>query len=430
MLAHEAEKSLLYCCITDRSAFYTAREMVNWDDFSKTENQTIFRCLCSLNTEEWNVVSIGRHISAEGFGRAIGGSNYLLEIATADFTTASVHFWAKTVKKESLERQREKLIKNQNSVNGIDETLFISELSRIKAEIERLDESQDSISLRVLERIENNINNPMQTIKTPWNRLDVLSQYTMAGTVCLFCGNAGASKSFMVLQLCSNLLEQGIKFSIFELEDTSDFHIIRALAQRHSLAGLTSPDWCKMNPEIARQAYMDVDFVNALGASMSDSPDKCPTLEGLASWAEARASDGARFIIIDPVSLAKKINDRIYKEDENFVDSIKKTAARHNSTMLLVTHPVKGCSAPDMGQIAGGAVYSRACHTVLWLQNHDVMSSDVLTSCGTDPVDHNRTLHLLKSRNGAGQGKRLAFDLDKDSLTLKEYGVIVKKPKK
>ena len=42
---------------------------------------------------------------------------------------------------------------------------------------------------------------------------------------------------------------------------------------------------------------------------------------------------------------------------------------------------------------------------------------------------HNRTLHILKARNGRGQGCKIAFNFDPNSLLLDEYGLIVKKKK-
>jgi replicative DNA helicase len=404
-------------------------ESLSWTDFQKPEHQTLFRHLCSISNIDWDIIPIGQSIRDSGLSVAIGGAEYLLEILNSDYGTARVGYFIKEVKKTSLDLQRKALIARQ-AVSKIDHAVFVSELNKISAEIEKLDANPCSIALRVFERIESNINNPNQTLTTPWRRLDSLSQYTMAGTVCLLCGNVGAAKSFMALQIASHLLEQGIKFSVFELEDTSDFHIMRSVAQRLRMSGLTSPEWCRANPDHARMAHSEIDFVNAIGVAMTDSPDVLPTLDKLSLWAENKAAEGSRLLIIDPVSLAKKTSERIWKEDEKFVDEIKKIAAKHAISIILVTHPIKQCTFPDVSQLSGGVVYSRACHTILWLQNHEPLTSEILTDCGTDSVDHTRTLHILKARNGCGQGKRLAFELDKESLCLKEIGVIVKKAKK
>lgn len=423
----EAEKCLLFCCLTDKKAFSQARDIVGWNDFVKPEHKTIFKCLEAAKIDDWNIISTGRAIKEMGFGKVVGGSAYLLELANSHYSTANVIFWSKVVRKGALERQKEELYQNRTTLSDSD---FISKLTKIADEIKRLDSKQDSIALRVCERVEANINNATQTIKTDWHRIDTLSMHTLAGTICLFCGNVGAAKSFMTLQFCRSLMRQNIKFAILELEETSDFHILRALAQHRSMAGLTDPEWCKENPDAAREAYQDTDFVNAIGAAMEDAPEVLPTLDQCALWVERKATEGCRVVIVDPISLAKRKTDRTWKEDEELVDSVKKTALRHNITVILVTHPVKQCSFPDVSQLSGGVVYSRACQTVLWLQHHEPITSEILTPCGTDQADHTRTMHILKARNGAGQGKKIAMELNKETLTLSEIGVIVKKAKK
>ena len=80
-------------------------------------------------------------------------------------------------------------------------------------------------------------------------------------------------------------------------------------------------------------------------------------------------------------------------------------------------------------QLAGGAAYSRFAQTILWLESHAEKISQVKTDCGRTEIEHNRTLHLLKARNGRGQGVKLAFNFQGESLTLREEGIIVKKCK-
>ena len=82
-----------------------------------------------------------------------------------------------------------------------------------------------------------------------------------------------------------------------------------------------------------------------------------------------------------------------------------------------------------MTQLAGGAAYQRFAQTILWLESHADKTSKVKTSYGTTEIEHNRTAHLLKARNGKGQGVKLAFNFSSDSLTLQEEGIIIKKTK-
>jgi len=63
---------------------------------------------------------------------------------------------------------------------------------------------------------------------------------------------------------------------------------------------------------------------------------------------------------------------------------------------------------------------------VLWLESHSDRSGKIKTACGTTESAYNRTLHILKARNGKGQGLRLAFEFDSKTLTLQELGLIIK----
>ncbi len=117
----------------------------------------------------------------------------------------------------------------------------------------------------------------------------------------------------------------------------------------------------------------------------------------------------------------------MWEEDNAFLHDIKRTATDHCCSVVLVTHPIKAVSSPDVAQLAGGAAYSRFAQTILWLKSHPDKTSQVRTDCGTAEIEHNRTLHLLKARNGRGQDVRLAFNFRGESLTLREEGIIVKK---
>jgi hypothetical protein len=90
---------------------------------------------------------------------------------------------------------------------------------------------------------------------------------------------------------------------------------------------------------------------------------------------------------------------------------------------------VKALSYPDMTQLAGGAAYSRFAQTILWLESHNEKENKVRTACGSIETEYNRTLHILKARNGKGQGIKLACNFQAESLTLQELGIIVRDEK-
>lgn len=64
-----------------------------------------------------------------------------------------------------------------------------------------------------------------------------------------------------------------------------------------------------------------------------------------------------------------------------------------------------------------------------WLEHVGDVRGDVKFQAGIIPTDYNRVLHILKARNGYGQGLRLACNFD-GHLCLRELGPAIKKKKR
>jgi hypothetical protein len=81
-----------------------------------------------------------------------------------------------------------------------------------------------------------------------------------------------------------------------------------------------------------------------------------------------------------------------------------------------------------MNQLAGGQSFQRFAQTIFWLEAHEPKENLIKTACGQCKDMHNRTLHILKARNGRGQGVHIAC-LFNENLMLSERGIIVKSKK-
>jgi hypothetical protein len=263
----------------------------------------------------------------------------------------------------------------------------------------------------------------------PWDSVSRLTRALLPGTVTLIVGNPGASKSFMALQAFAYWQEQGLRTSLYEVEEDRTFHLTRALAQKSRCADLTDTQWVKENPERAEWIVADNrEFLDKFGRVLYASPDTQPTLSQLAQWIEQQAKTGCRILGIDPITSAERGGEP-WVVDSKFLQAIKRTATDYCCSVILVTHPIKAVSFPDLSQVAGSAAYQRFSQTILWLESHDEKQSKVRTAVGTTFMTYNRTLHILKARNGKGMGLKLAFEFDSDSLTLKEIGLIQKEKK-
>jgi hypothetical protein len=249
-------------------------------------------------------------------------------------------------------------------------------------------------------------------------------------SVTLIAGNPGASKSFLMLQLAAVWIEANIKTAIYEIEKDLPFHLKRILAQRTGNSNITRMDWAEANQEFIRQAQSEHrDFLDNIGRHIWTCPDKIITQSDVVAWTRERASSGYQAIIIDPITIADR-KDEPHKADGLLMQELRGIAREHRAAIFLVIHPSKAViTMPDLMQISGGAAYSRFCDNAIWLENHDDKPSTILTACGSIEVNHNRTLWILKSRDGSGTGARLACNFEGESLLLKEVGLIVKKKK-
>ncbi|ARN57704.1 AAA family ATPase [Sedimentisphaera salicampi] len=288
----------------------------------------------------------------------------------------------------------------------------------------------EGVSSGVLKRIEDTISGKIEAIRWPFDLLSRLTNSLIPGTVTLLCGSPGASKSFVLLQALSYWIQSGVKACVYELEEDREFHLMRALAQLSELPQLTNPEWIKDNGELAREAYESgSEALEAIGRQLWTSPQLQLTLQQLAAWTQERAKAGFRIITIDPVTAAAQAS-KPWIEDAAFMQRIKAAATDFGCSVVLVTHPAKTVSLPDLNQLAGGAAYGRFAQTAFWLEAHEPKESRIITGCGGAEYQHNRTMHIIKARNGKGHGLEFACDFDSETLSLKEIGIISKKKKK
>ena len=215
------------------------------------------------------------------------------------------------------------------------------------------------------------------------------------------------------------------------LEESREYHLHRALVQLEGNPDLFDSDYIKANPEEVQAAYeRHADFLDELGKRIWAAPADQPTLDDLAAWAEERAREGARIVIIDPVTAATSKED-IWVADSQFLSKVKQTALRHHCSILLVTHPKKGHAAPSLDDLAGGAAYQRFSQTVLWLEKFKQARSVIAkTAVGRTTANVNAAIHICKARNARGHGLSIGLQWDHKTLQFAEVGLILGTAKK
>lgn len=278
------------------------------------------------------------------------------------------------------------------------------------------------------------IDGTRRAIQFPWPLVSCGTQAQIPGTVTLIVGDPGSGKSLLLLESLMYWHNAGLKVAIFELEQTRAEHLKRALAQRVGAARLTNLEVVAANPDMAK-AYLEehATWLDSFGRCIFDAPSKPVTLDALLPWIEARAAEGARIIAIDPVTAAAA-SDRPWDDAQRFLQTVMPILDRYGASLLLVSHPRKGmhrAAGCTLDDLAGGAAWQRFAQCILWLERHDTSRNvKVLKFVDGLPVSHteaiNRTLRVMKARNGPGTGWQIAFNFDGKTLRFHERGAIVK----
>ena len=266
----------------------------------------------------------------------------------------------------------------------------------------------------------------------PWPTMGKLSRALAPATVTLLVASAGATKSIVLIEAAQHWHDNGHRPAVLELEDGRAFHLRRALAQRAGIADLTDDDWCREHAETAAEAdRRHAAYLDAFGRCIHELPgDTQPTLTAIGDWIEAQALGGKRVIVVDPISIAEQTHEQ-YRADQAFTARVKRIAEQAGCSIVLVMHPRKGAQGSQtIDDIAGGAAYGRLAQTAIWLE-HWPEAKHVTVRDGrmglNVETEANRVVRIVKARNGRGQGMRVAFHFDPDTLRLHERGVLIKR---
>lgn len=432
-----AECSLLGSMILDRDCIGAVRSILKDQYyFSKIEHRILFDCLCGLvdTADGWDLVIIRDALNQAGSLDAVGGIEYLVKLAENVPTAANAVYYAGLVEK-AYKRRRiaehgaalQRAAAEPGDVQGALQaaTSDLHDLADDVSDKKTPIDGATAVERLILDSIEQR----RRIIRMPWSITGKLTNALQGGTVTVLCGGIGASKTFAKQQLTAFVNESGIPAAAFELEDNQAFHLTRMLAQKTELPGLTDPDWIAANPEISKAAHSENSgWLRRTGKTIDADGGGQVTYDQLASWALQRARAGYKLLSIDPVTAVLYKTPQSWQEDNAFLQKIKRIATDYGVAVLMITHSSKAMITPGLESLAGGAAFGRFSQTVFWIEAHESKTSDVRYSTGTMPTSHNRTIHLLKTRLGKGQGLRIAATFT-DTLKLNEHGVIIKKQK-
>jgi KaiC/GvpD/RAD55 family RecA-like ATPase len=308
-----------------------------------------------------------------------------------------------------------------------------TDLKRQAVEVALSEAKTDRVSDALGKQIDDVISGKRRAVKWPWPFLTSLSRALIPGTVTLLCGDPGSSKSFFVLEAAAYWHDQNIQTAILELEEDRTYHLNRALAQRSGLSTLFDDDWVAAHGDDVKALFDNQrEWLDGFGKCIWEAPNEQMSLDEITDWVRDRVKAGCRVVAIDPVTAAKG-TDKPWLDDLKFIIEIKTIIRGTGTSLILVTHPKKGRGKMmGLDELSGGAGYARFSQTVLWLVQHETDEKFEVHSSmgGVAELEANRSLLMLKTRNGIGQKQGIAYKFSGGTLCFNEIGLILNKPKK
>ena len=436
-----AEAAILGAMMVYSDCVTKVREILTEDQFYRPAHQIIYRAICWMADHPArfgvpDLVTLRAALAERGKLESIGGVDYLVELAKGTPGATNVEYYARIVQDKA--RRRGLIIAGTMAAQAAhehgdtDEIINNATATIAKATKAPSRRHTKSAAAEVAESIEQAIAGKRESISWPWVSVTRWARPCAPGAVTIFCGDPGSGKSFALQQAMLQWHNQSVKIAMLHLEKDRRYHQTRALGQLCGDHSILSTGWQKHNPDKARQIMADhTDVITSFGATVWDDPDGAMSLEAVQAWISARAAEQARIIGVDPITAAES-GPKPWEADRRLIVTCQSIAARTGCSIILVSHPRNANNTvPSIDSLAGGRAYGRLTDCVLWLQRHDPPAENrVQTPCGPTDYQHNRSLSLLKTRDGIGQGLTVAMQFAGESLSMCELGTVIVKKRK
>ena len=312
----EAEQCVLGSILLDNSALNRILDMVTPQDFYKREHQLIFTTMLDLYEKNHpiDLVTLSDALTHREELEAVGGVNYLMELAEVVPSSAHVQHYARIVKEKAVLRH---LIRASNDIltlcyEGSQEVEdLLDEAERLIFSVSELKTQRDFVDSKILlkEAIKSleelsRKKKSVTGIPTGFQELDRLTAGFQPSDLIIIAARPSMGKTALALNIAQHVaIKEGKSVAIFSLEMSREQLALRMLSSlakvpSHKLRTgiLSANDWKK----VIRAAN-----------KLSDAPifvDDTPALSVLEIRAKARrlmSEKGLNLIVIDYLQLMR-----------------------------------------------------------------------------------------------------------------------------
>lgn len=420
----ESEMCLLASMMLDSEAIISAREAVNRDAFYQADHQIIWDVILGLYDRGLPIdpVIVREELLKRGKLEEIGGTQYLSTVINQVPSAAHAAHYAAIVREKYLLRL---------TIAGANDTLREAYAPHEAADVvfaRAQGRTADVIALKEALGPAPSPPKPKSAIALDrWGELarqgkldaipvitpllNLLASPLRKGMITMFSGPPKSSKSFWVTQNAMEWSGSRIPFAMKMLEDGEETYQSRLLAQLDGNADLFDPDWVRDNYDAflaAKDRHQDaLDRLATCIECQESDPDNQHqdiTYPRLLEWVRIRVSEGARIVVIDPITKVK-VGQWRNEEDKKFFGQLANIIA-HKASAIIINHTDRMTK-----RMAGGQSIERFAHNIFELESnwdgkkYRVKDRDGFeTTCVPD-----RILQITGARSKGGTGARLGL---------------------
>lgn len=310
----EAEKAVLGAMMLSDEAIGTALEQLDSFYFYETRHQKIFESIRDLYSQRRNVdlITLTDHLKNKALFDAVGGKNYVTEIADFVPTAANVKYYIDIIKEKGIQRQ---LIKNSTEIISksygtdvnVDELVDAAE--QLIFEIATSKQKQQAVPVKDLVKAAiENIDSLYQRkqaitgVPTGFIDFDKMTSGLQKSDLIIIAGRPSMGKSAFAVSIGENAaIDHKIPVAIFSLEMSKEQLVQRMLCSQAMVdankvrTGMLSPsDW----PHLTKAAGK----LSSVPIFIDDTP-AITVLELRAKARRLKAAHDIGLIIVDYLQL-------------------------------------------------------------------------------------------------------------------------------
>lgn len=311
----EAEQAVLGALMLVPASINKVCDIVTEDDFYRRDHRLIYRGIMALNDKKkpFDAVTLGEWFDSEKLAEEIGGTSYLIQLASTTPSAANVKAYAQIVA-EKAERRR-LIDAGSNTVNDAfqatdktSEELVAEAMSRMLAFKHKsrtgglklgqagMKEWFGGFQERMLE------GRWITGLPTPWEELNKATRGLPVGLTIL-AGRPSMGKSIAAQELCDFTALRGCRTAMFSIEMTEEENHQRSISRKAGVPHdfLVAPG----APEYADKVDWYLELINPAAKELFNIPLLIDDESGLTAYQvagrarRAHAEHPLRLIVID-----------------------------------------------------------------------------------------------------------------------------------